>query len=247
MKTWVVVWTVILTLASNVWAQSKDNKDAPPATVLQGLKNRLGKEVPVTHVRRSPVSGLWEFSINGDVLYTDVNGRYLFQGNLIDLNTRENLTEARSQEINKVDFSKLPFELALKTVRGNGQRVFVMFADPNCVYCKKIEKDIEALTDVTIYTFFIPILSEDSHLKARQIWCSPDRQVAWDEWMLQNKAPSGEGNCEHPVDRIMALGRQLRINGTPTLFFPDGRRVPGAIPLERVETLLNETNRVIKK
>jgi len=246
MKLLAVVFAVLLTLTGNAWAQKKD-KDAPPASIMQGLKNRIGKDAPIANIRRSPLPGLWEFSINGDVLYTDVNGRYLFQGNLIDLNTRENLTEARSQEINKVDFSKLPFELALKTVRGNGLRVFAMFADPNCGFCKKIEKDIESLTDVTIYTFFIPILSEDSHLKSRQIWCAADKQVAWDDWMLRDKAPTGEGNCAHPIDRIMTLGRQLRINGTPTLFFPDGRRIPGAIPLEQIEALLNETSRLVKK
>jgi thiol:disulfide interchange protein DsbC len=65
--------------------------------------------------------------------------------------------------------------------------------------------------------------------------------------MLRDKAPTGEGNCAHPIDRIMALGRQLRINGTPTLFFPDGRRIPGAIPLDQIEALLNETSRLVKK
>jgi thiol:disulfide interchange protein DsbC len=246
MKILAMMFAVLLGLSGNAWAEKKE-KDNTPGSIVQGLKNRIGKDAPITNMRRSPVPGLWEFSINGDVLYTDANGRYLFQGNLIDLNTRENLTEARSQEINKVDFSKLPLELALKTVRGNGQRVFAMFADPNCGFCKKIEKDIETLTDVTIYTFFLPVLSEDSHLKARQIWCAADKQQVWDEWMLQNKAPAGDGNCEHPIDKVMTLGRQLRINGTPTLFFTDGRRVPGAIPMQQVETFLNESQRLMKK
>jgi thiol:disulfide interchange protein DsbC len=246
MKILAMIFALVLTLSGNAWAQKKE-KDTAPASLLQGLKNRIGKEAPIANIRRSPVPGLWEFSINGDVLYADVHGRYLFQGSLIDLNTRENLTEVRSQQINKVDFSKLPLELALKTVRGNGQRVFAMFADPNCGFCKKIEKDIETLTDVTIYTFFLPVLSEDSHLKSRQIWCAANKQAAWDEWMLQNKAPTGEGNCEHPIDKVMTLGRQLRINGTPTLFFTDGRRVPGAIPLQQVESFLNESQRLMQK
>ena len=217
-------------------------------TIEAALRRNLGDGAPaITGLQPAPIAGLWEFSLNGDVFYTDATGRYMFQGSLIDLQTRTNLTDARSQEINRVDFAKLPLELAMKTVKGDGKRVFAMFADPNCGYCKMIEKTInESVTNVTIYTFFFPILSPDSELKSKQIWCAADKQKAWDDWMLENKAPSGDGSCATPVSKIVELGRQLKVNGTPTLFFPDGSRIPGAMQAEQLEQKLNQSQ-VAKK
>ncbi len=95
-------------------------------------------------------------------------------------------------------------------------------------------------TNVTIFLFLFPI--EQLHPKApavsRSIWCSPDRVKAWDDYMLKGVAPSAAGSCDNPVDKIVAFGQSKRISGTPTLFFTDGRRVPGAIPLEQIESLL---------
>lgn len=221
-------------------ALAQKTDEATPSSVRDTLRSNL-KGAPVDNVRKSPVPNLWEFSIDGDVLYTDSTGRYLFEGRVIDLNSGDNLTEARSLEINKVDFTKLPLNQAIKTVRGNGKRVVAIFADPNCGYCKRIEKDIQNVDNVTIYTFLYPILSADSQTKSKQIWCSADKQKAWDDWMLRDKAPTGDGNCDNPVSKTFALGQQLRVRGTPTLIFPDGKRIPGAISSKQFEAALDQS------
>lgn len=208
-------------------------------SIRERVRRRIGGEV--TSVCRMPF-GLYEVVVDADVIYVDERVNYVLAGNAFDLRTKQNLTAQRKEDAVRVDFKTLPLQLAVKTVRGDGSRVMAVFEDPNCPYCKRFEKDIASLGNTTIYTFLYPILSrdvsaaDDSYPKSRAIWCAPDRSAAWSQLMLEGKhlAPADAG-CKHPLDEILALGQKLHITGTPTLIFTDGRRAPGAIPLEDVE------------
>jgi len=216
------------------------------APVAAAIRERVHKRVGgvVASVCRMPF-GLYEVAVDGEIIYVDERVNFLIAGNAFDMRTQENLTSARREELLRVDFKALPFDLAVKTVRGNGTRVLAVFEDPNCPYCKRFEKDIATLTNTTIYTFLYPILSrdqanaDDSYPKSKAIWCAPDRSVAWSDLMLQGKhlVPAAD-SCEHPLDKILALGQKMHITGTPTLIFTDGRRAPGAVPLDRVEKMM---------
>jgi thiol:disulfide interchange protein DsbC len=190
-------------------------------------------------VTRMPF-GLYEVVLGTEVIYTDANVNYFIAGRVIDAKTREDLTEKRRAELLKVDFKTLPLDQAVKLVRGNGSRVFATFEDPNCPYCKKLHKDMRDLKDVTIYTFLYPILSQDSFDKSKNIWCAKDRAAAWDEFMVDGKAPPAAAtDCKHPLQQVLALGQKLDVSGTPTILFPDGTRLPGAVPVEKIEEILN--------
>lgn len=225
---------------------------APLAPALaNAIRERVRKQVggSVTSVCRTPF-GLYEVVVDSEIIYVDERAHYLLTGNVFDLRTQENLTAMRKENATRIDFGSLPLALAVKTVRGNGSRVLAVFEDPNCPYCKRFEKEISTLTDATIYTFLYPILSrdaslaDDSYPKSKAIWCAPDRSLAWSQVMLEGKhlAAAPEA-CQHPLEEILALGQKLHITGTPTLVFTDGRRAPGAIPLERVEQMLSEAAR----
>jgi thiol:disulfide interchange protein DsbC len=177
--------------------------------------------------------------IDSDIFYVDANVNYVLVGRAIDARTREDLTEKRRDEILRVDFKSLPLDLAVKTVRGNGSRVFVVFADPNCPYCKRLERDLVMLDNVTMYTFLYPILSPDSMDKSKAVWCSNDRAAAWQDMMVNGKTvPPAPADCVHPLQKTLALGQKLNVTGTPTIVFTDGRRLPGAVPLSRIEQML---------
>jgi thiol:disulfide interchange protein DsbC len=192
-------------------------------------------------VKKTPF-GLYEVILGTDVLYVDANVNYVFAGRVIDARTREDLTQKRRDELLKVDFKSLPLDQAVKMVRGSGARVMVTFEDPNCPYCKKLYKDMRAMTDVTIYTFLYPILSQDSFDKSKNIWCAKDRAAAWDQFMADNKAPpAADPDCKHPLQQVLALGQKLDVTGTPTMMFPDGSRFPGAVSAEKIEEKLNAT------
>ena len=195
-------------------------------------------EVKIERVTKTNYGGLYEIFAGSEILYTDEKVTFLVLGNLIDTQTRNNITEARMQKLTAIKFDDLPLEQAIKLVRGNGSRRMAIFADPNCGYCKRFEQDVNQLENVTAYIFTYPILSPDSMTKSKSIWCSPDRLKAWQDQMLRGQAPTAAGTCESPVDKLVALGQRLRINGTPTTFFENGERISGAIPREQIDAKL---------
>ena len=213
---------------------------ADEASVKKAIETKLGAKV--TSVTRSPYLGLYEVYADGQILYTDEKISALIAGTLIDGKTMRNVTAERMQKLTAIKFSDLPIEFAVKQVRGDGKRVMATFEDPNCGYCKKLAKDIAKLDNVTIYTFLYPILSPDSLDKSNQIWCSPDKAKSWNDWMQDNKPPSAKGDCDtSAVQKTVELGRKLAINGTPTIFFTDGERIPGAVPIAQIEQKLGQS------
>ncbi|QOY95137.1 DsbC family protein [Massilia sp. UMI-21] len=230
---------VAVLLATGLLASCVEAQNTTEATIKKALEPRLGG-AKIESVRETPYGGLYEVRVAGDILYTDKKGEYLFIGHVYDTKTSTNLTRARVDEINKIKFSDLPFEMALKQVKGNGKRVIAVFEDPNCGYCKRLRQTtLKEIDNVTIYTFMYNILSEDSFVKSKNIWCAPDRVKAWDDWMLNGKLPpAAPAACETPNDQIVALGQKLKIQGTPAIFFTDGSRIPGAIDLKGLEAKL---------
>lgn len=209
------------------------------AAVKKLIEPRLGEGAKVDTVTKTPYSGLFEVRTGSDIIYTDEKAKYLFVGRVIDTKTFQDYTKERIDEITRIKFSDLPFESALKMVKGNGKRVIAVFEDPNCGYCKRFRHTLQELNDVTVYTFMYNILAEDSSVKSRNIWCAADHNKAWDEWMLNNKVPeSAPANCTSPNEKILALGKSMKITGTPTIFFTDGSRIPGAVDGKTLESKL---------
>lgn len=209
---------------------------AQEASVKKLIEPRMGEGAKVDSVTRTPYSGLFEVRIGSDIVYTDEKAQYLFVGRVLDAKTYQDYTKTRVDEISKIKFSDLPLASAMKTVKGNGKRVIAVFADPNCGYCKRFEQTLQGMDNVTVYTFLYNILSEDSVVKSKNIWCSADRVKAWDDWMLNSKAAAAApANCTTPHEKVFELGRKLKITGTPTIFFADGTRVPGAIDAKGLE------------
>lgn len=212
---------------------------AQEAAIKKTIEPRLGDGVKVDSVTKTPYGGLYEVRVGGDIFYTDAKGDYLFIGRVVDTKTFQDYTKARVDEINKIKFADLPFDSALKMVKGNGKRVIAVFEDPNCGYCKRFRQTLNEMNNLTVYTFMYNILSEDSAVKSRNIWCSPDRAKAWEDWMLKGKAPeTAPANCTAPNDKILALGQKFKITGTPTIFFADGTRIPGAVDAKTLESKL---------
>ncbi len=212
--------------------------NASEATIRAALQKKY-PDIAIESVSRTPLAGIYEVFAGGQLLYTDENVGFLFvNATLLDTEKRTNLTEERMNKLTAIKFEQLPLNLAFKRVKGNGSRKFAYFGDPNCGYCKRFEKDLTKINDVTIYVFLYPILGPDSIVKAKSIWCSQDRAKAWDDQLVNGIAPTAAGSCETPIEKIVAFGKQKSISGTPTLFFSDGSRVPGAIPVEQIEQRL---------
>ena len=214
--------------------------NADEADIKKAMEAKLGAKVE--SVAKSGYLGLYEVYSEGNILYTDEKmTAFIAGGQLIDGKTMKNVTEERMRKLTAIKFSELPLDRAIKQVRGDGKRVLATFEDPNCGYCKRLAKDLLKLDNVTIYTFLYPILSEDSIRKSKQIWCSADRARAWNDWMVEGRAPAGKDDCDTAaITKNQEYGRRLGISGTPTMFFADGERVPGAMPLAKIEQKLGQ-------
>lgn len=211
---------------------------AQEATIRKNLAERLPQLGKIDEVNRTPMSGLFEVRMGTDVLYTDAEGNFLIQGSLIDTKQQRNLTEERVEKLLAVDFSSLPIKDAFTIVRGNGKRKLAVFEDPNCGYCKRFERDLQKVDNVTIHMFLYPILSADSTDKSRNIWCAKDRSKAWLDWMVRDVAAPSATCDTGALVRNLEFGKKHKITGTPTLIFADGSRVPGAINSQQVEKFL---------
>ncbi len=226
--------------AALAFAAPAAHADAAADAVKAELKKKV-PEAPVESVRKVPYSNLYEVVAGGEIFYTDDKASFVSLGPIIDLKTKENITEARMRQVNAIQFDSLPFKDAIKIVRGNGARKVAIFEDPNCPYCKRFERDLDKVQDVTVYVFLYPILSADSLAKSKAVWCSADQGKAWLDVMVRDKAPTAGAVCDtSAIDKNLAFGHVKRIQGTPTLIFENGERVPGVMPVAALEKKLDE-------
>lgn len=229
---------------TEVKADKADAKVDP--TVAATIRKNLGERLPslpkIDEITKTPMSGVYELRVNGaDLLYTDADGSYLIQGMLIDTKSKVNLTEERVEKLTAIPFNDLPLKDAFTIVRGNGKRKLAVFEDPNCGYCKRFERDLAKVDNVTVHVFLYPILGQNSVEKSKAIWCTKDKGKAYLDWMVRDQPVPAVTNCDTTaLDRNVEFGKKYRITGTPALFFVDGSRVPGAISTDRIEKLLTE-------
>lgn len=214
---------------------------AQEAAIRKALTEKLPNLPKIDEISKTAIPGIFEVRFGGtEIIYTDAEGRFLLQGSLIDTKTMTNVTEERIEKLTAVAFSALPMKDAVVIKQGSGARKLAVFVDPNCGYCKRFERDLASIKDVTVYTFLMPILGPDSAAKSKDIWCSKDAAKTWRAWMIDGVTPpKAMDKCDvAALDRNVEFGKKYRINGTPALVFEDGTRKPGALPAKVVEDLL---------
>lgn len=228
-------WFVLFLFAFLASAQAGESE------IRQSLQSRFSNVGKLEHIVKTPYAGLYEVVINDQLLYTDAQGQYLFDGSVIDVKSRRDLTEERRRHLFAIEFDKLPLDLAVKKVKGNGKRKLAYFTDPNCGFCKRLEKELSKIDDVTLYLFLYPIFQGSEEI-VRNVYCAKDPVKAWDDLMANGIAPAG-ASCRVPTDKVLALGRKLKVNGTPNLIFGDGMQVPGYLPAEELEKRLGDAGK----
>lgn len=231
-------------LGTSLAHASTDVDKSPAASAIRKSFSTTYPGAPsVKAVNETPIKGLYEVHLGSEILYSDATGAYFLQGNLISTTQKKNITEERLSVLNKVNFADLPLNDAVVTKIGTGADKIVVFADPNCTFCKKFEREtVPHLKDVTVYTLLLPILSPDSKEKSKAVWCASDRSLTWTNLIQKDvSAPVPDAKCDTAViDRNLELAKKLGVTGTPTIFFENGVRVPGAMPLDVINTNIQE-------
>ena len=217
---------------------------ADEAQIRQAVEAKLGG-IKVDGVQATPIPGIFEVRIQGrdgpQIVYADEQGAYFFTGHLIETGRNLDLTEERLRKLTAIEFKSLPLDLAVKVQRGNGRRALAMFTDPYCPYCRQLEQALLQIDDITVYVFMYPVIRPAAIDHSRAVWCSKDRARAWLELAVGDKpkVPAAPATCANPVDKVLELGRSLRVIGTPTLIFADGERASG-MPLAQLRAKLDQ-------
>ena len=213
---------------------------ANEAAIRKNIAERFPTFPKIDEVSKTPIPGLYEIRVGTDIMYADEEGHHLIEGQILDTRTKTNLTEARVNKLTEIDFASLALKDAIVVKRGTGARKVVIFSDPNCGYCKRLERDLQQVKDVTIYTFLYPILGPDSVDKSKNIWCAKDNSKAYLDWMLSGAAaPKSMGACDaSALQRNAAFGAKHKVQATPVLVFEDGKRSSGALSTEQIEKQL---------
>lgn len=210
----------------------------------QAIAQQLRAQYPTTRidsVAPSPVPGLYEVVMGKNVAYVEPTGRYFVFGRVWDMQQRRDTTADRLGSIDKVDAGKLPRDQALTWVRGNGKRVLHVLADPQCGYCRQLERTLAQLDDVTVHVYVLPILGAESRRIAEGVWCAPRREQAWRAWMVDGTRPpkTPDGCRTDGLDQVERAARALGVQATPTLFSGDGRKRAGALPAKDLAVWLD--------
>jgi thiol:disulfide interchange protein DsbC len=239
-------WAAAIVLCPLLLGAAAAGAPADPATV-DALRATLAQRYPdiaVEGIQPGPLPGIYTVFVRGRVVYADRTGDYLFVGKLIDTRTRHDVAADLLNAHQPIDFHKLPFERAIKIVKGSGRRQLALFADPDCPYCRELEQELRSIDDVTVYVFLLPLedLHPDAAAHARSIWCAPDRAAAWTGWMLERKPPAGSGCGEDPIAQIRALAGSLHVAGTPTMFLENGLRISSTLPAAQLTSLLDSAS-----
>ena len=222
------------------------------AEIRQAIEAKLGG-AKVDEVQATPVPGIFEVRFQTrdgvQIIYSDAQGTYFFNGHLVDGVKDKDLTEERLRKLSAIEFKSLPLDLAVKIQRGNGKRTMAMFSDPYCPYCRRLEQTLLQLDDITVYVFMYPVIRPDAADHSRAVWCSKDRAKAWLDLAASEKAkvPTASATCANPVDKVLELGRSLRVTGTPTLFFANGERSGGGMELGAIRAKLDEVAKQPKR
>lgn len=212
---------------------------ADEAAIRQTFAERY-PQVSVQSVAATPLPGLFEVYAGGQILYADEKAEHLVMGPLVETRTRTNLSQQRLEALSAVKFDRLPLDKAIPIVKGKGERKIAVFSDPDCPFCKRLEQDLAGMDNLTVYLFLLPLaeLHPQAVALSKDIWCAEDRAQAWSAYMLAGKKPEAGRSCDHPVDAIAKLAGELGIQGTPAIILPNGRRLDGAVPAARLESLL---------
>ncbi len=238
----IMIKTLASALAFTLFGSAIVHADSK--TLEQNFKKNY-PEIPVKSVTASPLPGIYEVYAAGKIIYTDETAKYLFFGNLLDVQNKKNLTEDRLAQLSKIDVKQLPLDQAIKYVKGKGERTLYVFSDPDCPYCQKLEQHMTSIDNVTVYLFLLPLkkLHPQAEAVASKIWCSKNPYEAWEDYMLHRKAPGNTAQCKTPIQKNLALAQTLQIDGTPTLFLQNGMRLSGSPQnAEQLEQLLQQAS-----
>jgi thiol:disulfide interchange protein DsbC len=218
--------------------------DTTVATITKNLKANL-PDLVIDKVESTPIAGVYEIDSGRKVFYVDGSGNYALIGNLLDLTTKTSLTEQRSNDLNQIDWKKLPTDLAITRVKGNGKSKIAIFTDPDCPFCKRLEAETTSkLKDVTIYYYLFPlVIHANAADDSKRILCAENPESSMIAFMAYGKSLGKNNTCDNgkKLVKMQEIGSNLvQVTGTPTIVLPNGKIISGLVPADALSRMIDQ-------
>jgi thiol:disulfide interchange protein DsbC len=211
---------------------------------IRARMSKLFNTIPVNSIEKTPLPGLYEVMIGPRVFYTSEDGRYLLQGSMIDLETRQDLTEIKVASARLKAVKDMGYEQMIRFGPETSKHEVFVFTDIDCGYCRKLHNQINDYLKkgIAINYLFYPRagIGSESYDKAVSVWCSKDRQDALTK--SKNGLVLDKKTCENPVKKQHELGQLLEVRGTPMIITETGESIPGYVPPDKLITILEDNS-----
>jgi len=209
--------------------------------VPQTLRAQLERDfpnIPVRAVTQSPVPGLYEVIAGGDVVYFTADGRYMFQGELIDMTARQSLTEVTRNQVRAELLAAVPAaDLVVYAPKGEAKHHMTVFTDVTCPYCRKLHEELPELNKAGVEVRYVLYnragLSGKGFEDMRSAMCAKDPQAALDR-LMKNQSIDLNACDNHPLRKNLELGQRMGVEGTPFILLDNGIAVPGYRPAKEL-------------
>lgn len=193
-------------------------------------------------VSETPIDGILQVQINGDIVYTSADGKYLIQGRVIDLDTREDLTEASKSTVRKELMANIDTSGQITFAPADPVYDLTVFTDIDCGYCRKLHSQVKEYNDEGIAIHYMSFpragIGTHSYEKAVSVWCAADQQDALTQAKLGSEPDPAQ--CANPVAEQYQMGIELGVTGTPALLTSSGQLIPGYIPPDKLRERLDQ-------
>lgn len=239
---------LLLGASVSVYAVSINNSTVVDIVTSNTIKQNLKTNLPdlvVDQILTTPFAGVYEVDSGRKIFYVNSSGNMALIGNLLDLTTKVSLTEQRTEALNKIDWTKLPLDIAVKRVIGTGKSNIAVFTDPDCPFCKRLEAEtLSKLKDVTIYYYLFPLaIHPNAADDAKRLLCAENPESAIIAVMGKDK-PYGKNNtCNRSKDlsKMQDIGNNLvQVTGTPTIVLPNGSITSGLLPADYLSRMIDQ-------
>ncbi len=234
---------IILTLAGALVATGPLHaEDGSDAAVRAAIAKMTDGNLEPDSIRPAVLPGLYEVVLGAEVVYVSADGRYLLNGDLIDVSQRRNISDERRSLLYKAAIDGVGEEFMIVYAPKQVKHTVTIFTDIDCSYCRKLHNEMQSYNDAGIKVRYLAFpragVGSESYRKAVSVWCSGDREAAMTR--AKNGLDVAQKSCKNPVKQHLELVEKLGVNATPTIFLEDGRRVPGYVPAQRLLQILEQ-------
>jgi len=209
----------------------------------QAIEERIRALVPEVEnlaIAETPVPGMMEVRLNNDIIYMSADGRFLMQGRLIDLETKQDLTDSAKSGLRREQIAALDDEDMVSFGPGDSEFELMVFTDTDCGYCRRLHEQIDEYVNAGIQIHYLAFpragVGSETYETMVSVWCAEDRQQAITTAKSGGKLPKAE--CENPVEEQYRLGQSLGVTGTPALLTTNGDLIPGYVPPDQLKQRL---------